>query len=228
MAWKCFQARGGVQDGKSCREAHGVAESGAGRDEDFTTAGDPILLEIAPVLLPFRRGFNRVTKSTAAMTGAALPGFAAVVGLLLLAGVAAVAARRLVAQVVPVLCGIGALLALAYLAAGAPAQNLFVPIGLPGIASVLALDGLSGFFLLLVMLTGTAASVAAIDEKAATSPFLPVFIGGMTLTLLAGDAFTLVAGFEVMSLASLRDGGGRQPRPPACSISAWRYSARCA
>jgi formate hydrogenlyase subunit 3/multisubunit Na+/H+ antiporter MnhD subunit len=161
-----------------------------------------MLLEIARVLLPFQRGFNRFTKSPAAMSGAALPGLAAILGLLLLAGVAAVAAMRPVAQAVPVLCGIGALLALAYLAGGAPAQTMSVPLGLPGIASVLALDGLSGFFLLLVMLTGAAASVAAIDEKATTSPFLPVFVGGMTLTLLAGDAFALVAGFELMSLVS--------------------------
>jgi hydrogenase-4 component B len=30
---------------------------------------------------------------------------------------------------------------------------------------------------------------------------LPVFLGGMALTLLAADAFTLLLGFEAMSLA---------------------------
>ena len=69
----------------------------------------------------------------------------------------------------------------------------------------LALDGLSGFFLLLLMAAGAAASAAALDgpgDTDATAPFLPVFLAAMALTLLAGDAFALVLGFELMSLAS--------------------------
>ncbi len=69
----------------------------------------------------------------------------------------------------------------------------------------LALDGLSGFFLLLLMAAGAAASVAALDgpgDYDATAPCLPVFLAAMALTLLAGDAFALMLGFELMSLAS--------------------------
>jgi formate hydrogenlyase subunit 3/multisubunit Na+/H+ antiporter MnhD subunit len=103
------------------------------------------------------------------------------------------------------LCGAGLLLALAYLLAGAGAATIEVPLGLPGSGTILALDGLSGFFLLLLMAAGLAASAAALDspgEDDASAPFFPVFIGAMALTLLAGDAFALVLGFELMSLAS--------------------------
>ena len=82
------------------------------------------------------------------------------------------------------------------------ASTLAVPLGLPGAGVVLALDGLSAFFLLLLFLAGTAASVAAFADHHPTAPFLPAFVAGMALTVLAGDAFALVAGFEVMSLAS--------------------------
>ena len=101
------------------------------------------------------------------------------------------------------LCGLGALLALVYLLAGAGESTLSLPLGLPGNRMTLALDGLSGFFLLLLMAAGVAASAAALaahDE--ASAPFLPVFLAAMALTLLAGDGFALVLGFELMSLAS--------------------------
>jgi formate hydrogenlyase subunit 3/multisubunit Na+/H+ antiporter MnhD subunit len=136
------------------------------------------------------------------MNDVALSAFVAVVAGLLLLGVVAIASARMAAQGMLAVCAAGAVLALGYLAEGAPHQAVSLPLGFPGMASILALDGLSGFFLLLLMLTGAAASCAAMTEKAATAPFLPVFIGAMALTLLAGDAFSLVFGFELMSLAS--------------------------
>jgi hydrogenase-4 component B len=139
------------------------------------------------------------------VTALALPGASLLVLALLLAAIASIARRRWAALVSLPLCGIGLLLALAYLLGGAPAQALVLPIGLPGMNMSLALDGLSGFFLLLLMVVGTASCAAALDshgEYDSTAPFLPVFIAAMALTLLAGDAFSLLLGFELMSLAS--------------------------
>jgi formate hydrogenlyase subunit 3/multisubunit Na+/H+ antiporter MnhD subunit len=69
--------------------------------------------------------------------------------------------------------------------------------------TVLVLDGLSGFVLLLPLGIGVAACAAALDEAISpAAPAFPLFIAGMVLTLLAGDAFGLMFGFEAMSLAS--------------------------
>jgi hydrogenase-4 component B len=142
---------------------------------------------------------------------AALDALALVVGALLLLGAGCVLVaptrRGLVAHGGCVaLCGIGLLADLAYLAAGAPPATLTLPVGLPGMVTTLALDGLSGFFALLVLGVGAAASTAALDDHHGdylpTAPALPVFIAAMALTLLAGDGFSLVLGFEAMSLAS--------------------------
>lgn len=107
--------------------------------------------------------------------------------------------------------GASALLALAAAAAlawgdlsAAPAAWR-LPFGPPWGAMVLALDGLSAWFLLLLGLSGTAASLYALGAPAMPAralPPYPLFLAGMALTLLAGDAFTLLLGFELMSLAS--------------------------
>jgi formate hydrogenlyase subunit 3/multisubunit Na+/H+ antiporter MnhD subunit len=117
--------------------------------------------------------------------------------------VAWAAGRRLAVWGSLAVCALGALTALGYLLAGAPPETLAVPFGMAGQNSILALDGVCGWFLLLLMLAGAAASAAMLDEQAwPTAPAMPVFVGAMALTLLAGDAFALVAGFELMSLAS--------------------------
>ncbi|MBN9560164.1 MAG: hydrogenase 4 subunit B [Alphaproteobacteria bacterium] len=104
------------------------------------------------------------------------------------------------------LCGIGALTAFAFLLAGAPAEGFVLPLGPPGANAQIGVDALSGWFLLLVFVTGAACSVAALaphgEEDRRALPFFPAFIGAMALTLLAADSFTLVFGFELMSLAS--------------------------
>ena len=125
--------------------------------------------------------------------------------LLGLGAVSTIAPRRTAAVGSLALCGLGFLLALAYLLSGAGAATLTVPFGLPGTSMVLALDGLSGFFLLLLMMVGFATAAAALDDHGAndvTAPFFPAFLGAMGLTLLAGDGFGLVLGFALTSLAS--------------------------
>ncbi len=117
------------------------------------------------------------------------------------------------------LAGCGAVAALSYLVMGAPAVTLDLPIGLPGAGITLALDGLSAVFLLVVFLASTAAAASAIGDHhyTETAPFLPAFVGGMALALVAGDGFSLLLGFEAMSVTSLvlvlsthRDGTVRQ------------------
>ncbi len=152
-----------------------------------------------PLAARLRRGSN---KTSPAVSGVAL--MALVTALLLALGpVAWAVGGRLAAWGTLGLCGLGSLIILIFLLAGAPPQTLSVPFGLAGQPSALALDGVSAWFMLLLMLVGAAASAAMLDEAAwPTSPAMPVFVGAMALTLLAGDAFALVAGFELMSLAS--------------------------
>ncbi|MFC7692718.1 hypothetical protein ACFQY5_27215 [Paeniroseomonas aquatica] len=98
-------------------------------------------------------------------------------------------------------------LALAGLGLGLPEAPLALPIGLPGAgaASLLALDGLSAWFLLLLGVTGACASLYALGAPAGpprSLPPFPLFLAGMAICLAAADAFTLLLGFELMSLAS--------------------------
>ncbi len=83
-----------------------------------------------------------------------------------------------------VLLPLAACVALAiWLLAGAPA----IEVTLPGGGLVLALDGLSGFYLLLVLL-----------ERAAGPPERRGRLAGAVLMLLAGDGITLLAGVALM------------------------------
>jgi hydrogenase-4 component B len=101
---------------------------------------------------------------------------------------------------------LGALAVFIALLAGAGQGSLGIPLGLPRGTMLLVLDPLSGFFLLLLFVTATACAVFAVDAHGAedlrSTPFFPVFLAAMAVTLLAGDAFGLVFGFELMSLAS--------------------------
>ncbi len=106
------------------------------------------------------------------------------------------------------LCGAGGVVALAGLIGGAETDTVRLPLGLPWTGMVLAVDPLSLWFLRIVFATGTAASVFALAdppakgrEAALATPY-PLFLAAMALTLLAGDGFTLLLGFELMSLAS--------------------------
>lgn len=93
------------------------------------------------------------------------------------------------------LCGVGLVLDGTYLATGAMPDWIGVPIGW---GERLTLDGISGFFLLSVLLAGGAACAVA----GRGLRLLPPFIAAMLLTLLADDGFTMIAGFELMSVLS--------------------------
>ncbi|MCO6419172.1 hydrogenase 4 subunit B, partial [Siccirubricoccus sp. KC 17139] len=94
-------------------------------------------------------------------------------------------------------------LALAVLLGGAPPAPLALSFGPPWGPALLALDGLSAWFLLLLGLVGAAASLSGMAVEAPRAlPGFPLFLAGMALTLGAGDGFTLLFGFELMSFAS--------------------------
>ena len=105
----------------------------------------------------------------------------------------------LAASVVFAAAGIGAL------ATGGVAPSE-LPLGGPFGPLVVALDGLSAWFLLLLGLAGACSALFALaHEDAAPSRLLaayPLFLAGMALTLIAADGLTLLLGFEAMSLAS--------------------------
>ncbi|PWC39232.1 oxidoreductase [Azospirillum sp. TSO35-2] len=117
-----------------------------------------------------------------------------------------------------VACGLTVLWAITTLATGAaePAA-LVLPVGLPWMGAHLRTDALSAFFLLVVNGGGVTASLFGWGyERAHTHqhtdphhapsgpvlPFFPLFLAGMSLVLLAADAFTFLVSWEFMSLTS--------------------------
>ncbi len=140
-----------------------------------------------------------------------LTAFSLVLALLLLLAVAAVplaqrpAGARLVHGGCVAACLALALLGLVVLLAGGAGPPLVLPFGPPWGHALLALDGLSAWFLMLIGITGASASFYAMAHppvRPAALPPFPLFLAGMALTLAAADAFTLLFGFELMSLAS--------------------------
>jgi hydrogenase-4 component B len=89
-----------------------------------------------------------------------------------------------------------------------PTQRLLLPLGLPWIGTHLRLDALSGFFLILIGLGGSGASLFALGygrheaNPERVLPFYPVFLAGMALVTVADDAFTFLFAWELMSLTS--------------------------
>lgn len=131
---------------------------------------------------------------------------AAIVAALLVLAILATVLPKYILPAVAALCAVAAIADFSFLAFGAGGMTISVPLGLPGVPMVLALDGLSGVFLLLLFVTAAACAVYAMDrhgsEDEKSLPFFPAFIAAMALALLAGDAFSLLLGFEAMSLAS--------------------------
>ena len=104
-----------------------------------------------------------------------------------------------------------ALLAIALLAllVSPGAESIAVlPLGLPWLGAHFRLDALAAFFLAVVSLGSAAASLFALGygrhEHAPQRvlPFYPAFLAGMTLVVLAADAFTFLVAWEFMSLSS--------------------------
>ncbi|PHK95992.1 hydrogenase 4 subunit B [Pseudoroseomonas rhizosphaerae] len=98
-----------------------------------------------------------------------------------------------------------ALLAVLALAQGGVAAAL-LPLGPPWAPLSLGLDALSAWFLLLLGLAGLAAGLFAWEREGAAPPRrllpCPLLLAAMALTLLAADAFTLLLGFGLMSVAA--------------------------
>jgi formate hydrogenlyase subunit 3/multisubunit Na+/H+ antiporter MnhD subunit len=90
----------------------------------------------------------------------------------------------------------------------APASTATLPLGLPWLGAHFRLDALAAFFLAVVNLGGAAASLYAIGYGAHETapqrvlPFFPAFLAGMSLVVLADDAFSFLVSWEFMSLSS--------------------------
>jgi formate hydrogenlyase subunit 3/multisubunit Na+/H+ antiporter MnhD subunit len=101
-----------------------------------------------------------------------------------------------------------ALLVFGIASIAASPERLTLPLGLPWIGVNFRLDALAAAFVALIGLGGAAASFYAIGygrhehEPARVVPFVPTFLGGMVLVVLADDAFTFLFAWELMSLAS--------------------------
>ena len=87
-------------------------------------------------------------------------------------------------------------------------EGITLPLGLPWIGARFRIDALSAFFLAVVQLGGAAASLYGLGygrhETAPhrVLPFFAAFLAGMTLVVLADDAFTFLLSWEFMSLSS--------------------------
>jgi hydrogenase-4 component B len=80
-----------------------------------------------------------------------------------------------------------------------------LPFGPPWAPSLIAIDPLSGWFLLILGLVGGAACLfgaASPPPSRAEAVGFPLFLAGMAIALIAADGFTLLLGFEMMSLAA--------------------------
>ena len=86
--------------------------------------------------------------------------------------------------------------------------QLALPLGLPLSGGSVRIDALSAFFLLVVNLGGVAASVYGLGygrherSPLRVLPYIPAYLAGMNLVLMADDAFTFLVAWEFMSLAS--------------------------
>src|SRR5208337_223574 len=91
---------------------------------------------------------------------------------------------------------------------GARGEPLVLPLGLPWIGARFLVDALSAFFLVVVNLGAAAASIYGLGYARAERspervlPFFPAFLAGMSLVLVADDAYTFLLSWEFMSLAS--------------------------
>ncbi len=134
--------------------------------------------------------------------------------ILLLVAVFAVAAGREAAAtyVVYGLCALAALTSLLatlqHLLGLAPPAIVTLPLGIPWLGAHFRLDALSAFFLAVVDLGAVTASIFAMgygrheEAPLRVLPFFPAFLVGMSLVVLADDAFTFLLSWEFMSLTS--------------------------
>ena len=97
---------------------------------------------------------------------------------------------------------------LALLGVSQTPSTVTLPLGMPWLGAHFRLDALSAFFLAVVELGAAAASLFALGygrhEPAPRRvlPFYPAFLAGMSIVVLADDAFTFLVSWEFMSLSS--------------------------
>jgi hydrogenase-4 component B len=107
-----------------------------------------------------------------------------------------------------VVAGAGLAVALNALLGRTPAETLILPVGLPWLGAHFRLDTLSAFFLAVIDLGAAAASLFALgygrheEAPQRVLPFYPLFLAGITLVVIADDAFTFLFTWEFMSLSS--------------------------
>jgi formate hydrogenlyase subunit 3/multisubunit Na+/H+ antiporter MnhD subunit len=118
------------------------------------------------------------------------------------------AATRVIYGACTVVTAISFVAAAAHLIGAAAPSSLTLPFGLPWLGAHFRLDVLSAFFLVVLDLGAFAASLFALGygthETAPQRvlPFYAAFLAGMTLVVLADDAFTFLFCWEFMSLTS--------------------------
>lgn len=110
------------------------------------------------------------------------------------------------------LSGLGAMVVGLFVLATNATLTLQFPVGVPGFHCVLWLDALSGFFLFVTGLIGSAVSIYsysyfrrddhAVESFPALSIFTSLFVSGMYLVLLANDLLAFLFAWEMMSLSS--------------------------
>ena len=98
--------------------------------------------------------------------------------------------------------------ALAHLLGGSPSETATLPVGLPWLHARFQIDALAAFFLAVVNLGAATASLYALgygkheEAPQRVLPFYPLFLAGMTLVVIADDAFSFLFTWEFMSLSS--------------------------
>ena len=127
-------------------------------------------------------------------------------------GIAGLRKLRFVSRVLfPAGAGVGIALAIvAFLAIGAPANAVVLPLGLPDLPFHLRIDALSSFFLVLLGAVSAAISLFSAGyfrSSEGTPPGLicfqyHVFLAAMALVLVADDAYAFMVAWEAMALAS--------------------------
>jgi hydrogenase-4 component B len=118
------------------------------------------------------------------------------------------ATTRIVYSASMVLAAISLVAAAVQLLGEAAPVRLTLPLGVPWLGSHFRLDALAAFFLIVIDLGAVSASLFALGygehetEPQRVLPFYAVFLAGMTLVVLADDAFTFLFSWELMSLSS--------------------------
>jgi len=149
------------------------------------------------------------------------------VALLALGGIAAALPAKLrhaAGFSASVATGLGGLMALIYLLFEPAPDQIVLPIGLPSGAITLALDPLSGFFLLLICVSATAciafaAETAAFDQPGTLAGVI-ISLGGLFLALLAADGGGLALGLTIGGGALWATGESTPARAPFLAVVA--------